>query len=177
MDCKECTDQLTAFLDAELSAREAAQIKSHLSACKSCTDEYLSLRDSKEFIESHIHDLEPRGEAWNLVRARIIAESSSPAPFRFFALNRWRLAVATLALIAAFGIGYLQYQQNQRRTLDKYVTQYIQEREARQQLRSVLTSAQAGTGTEVDEASPYADNPFIEINATVSDNPFRSEDQ
>jgi hypothetical protein len=176
MDCKECTDQLTAFLDAELSAREAEQIKSHLSTCRSCSDEWISLRDSKEFIESHVHDLEPRPGAWNLVRARIIAESTVPSPSHFFALNRWRTAMATLALIAAFGLGYFQYQQNQRRTLDKYISQYIQEREARKQAaKAVLANTQPDT--EFDEANRYADNPFLEIKATVSDNPFRSEEQ
>lgn len=175
MDCKECTDQLSAFLDAEMSPREAEQIKSHLSACKSCADEWASLRDSREFIEYHARDLEPRPEAWNLVRARITADAPASSPFHFFALNRWRVAMATLLLIAVAGTSYLQYQQNQRKTLDKYISQYIQEREARWQARTVLADTQAGAA--FDEANPYADNPFLEIKATVSDNPFRSEDQ
>jgi anti-sigma factor RsiW len=176
MDCRECSDQLTAFLDAELSARDAEQIRSHLSACKSCADEWVSLRDSKEFIESHIHELAPRPEAWNLVRARISANPPTPFAFHFFSLNRWHVAMATLALIAATGLGYLQYQQFQKKAaLDKYVSQYIQEREARWQAKPVLADTQLDA--DFDEANPFADNPFLEIKATVSDNPFRSEDQ
>jgi anti-sigma factor RsiW len=175
MDCKECTDQLTAFLDAEMSAQEAEQMRSHLSACKSCADEHLSLRDSKEFIESHVHDLEPRPEAWNLVRARISANPPSPSAFHLFALKRWRVAMATTALaLAVSGLAYLQYQQNQEKTLERYVSQYIQERQARWQA-PVLANTEPGT--DFDETNPYADNPFLEIKATVSDNPFRSEDQ
>lgn len=179
MDCKECTDHLTAFLDEEMSAREAEAIRSHLGACKSCSDEWTGLRDSKEFIESHVHDLEPRPEAWNLVRARIMAgsRSPSPAPLHFFTLTRWRVAMATLVLIAVAGVGYLQYQQTQRRALDEYISQYIQEREARWQVRKTVL-AKTQPGIEFDEANPYADNPFLEIKATtVSGNPFRSEDQ
>ena len=176
MDCKECTDQLTAFLDEELSAREAEQIKSHLSACKSCADEWGSLRDSKEFIESRVHDLAPRPEAWNFVRARISMDQAPPPAFHFFALNRWRVAMATAVLIFAAGLGYFQYQQVQKKTLDRYVSQYIQEREARWQAKVVLTTAQPDTA-DFDQANPFADNPFVEIKATVSENPFRSEDQ
>lgn len=176
MDCNECTDMLTAFLDEEVSAREAEQIRSHLGACKSCSDEWLSLKDSKEFIESHVHELEPRPEAWNLVRARISVNPEAPSAFHFFALKRWRIAMATAALaLVASGLGYLQYQQNQKKTLEKYVSQYIQEREARWQANAVLANTPLGTGFA--EANPYADNPFLEIKATVSDNPFRSEDQ
>jgi anti-sigma factor RsiW len=172
MDCKECTDQLTAFLDAEVSAREEEQIKSHLNACKSCADEWTSLRDSKEFIESHIHDLEARPEAWNLVRARLPESAAPPATFHLFALKRWRIALATTALaLAASGVGYLQYQQIQRKALDKYISRYIQEREARSQAKPILANA------DFDQASPYANNPFLEIKASASDNPFRSEDR
>jgi anti-sigma factor RsiW len=176
MDCKECTDQLTAFLDAEVSAREAEQIRSHLNACKSCADEWVSLRDSKEFIEFHVHDLEPRPEAWNLVRARI-SESPVPSAFHFFALKRWRIALATTALaLVSSGLGYLQYQQIQRKALDKYISAYIQERETRWQVKpAAVSNAQAGI--DFGEASPFADNPFIEIKAVASDNPFRSEDR
>jgi anti-sigma factor RsiW len=176
MDCKECTDQLTAFLDAELSAQETEQIRSHLSACKSCADEWLSLRDSKEFIESHVHDLEPSPEAWNMVRARISVKPTAHPPSHFFAPNRWHVAVATLALVAATGLGYFQYQQIQKRAaLDKYISQYIQERQAQRPVRPVLADTQSGADS--DEANPFADNPFLEIKATASDNPFRSEDR
>jgi len=172
MDCRECSDQLTAFLDEEIGTQEAEQIRSHLSVCKSCTDEWLSLQESKELIESHVHELEPRPEAWNLVRAQISLNTTASS--RLFTV-RWRVAMATLALIAATGLGYVQYQQIQKRTLDKYVSQYIQEREARWKARPVLADTQPGT--DFDETNPYADNPFLEIKATVSDNPFRSEDQ
>ncbi len=173
MDCKKCAEDLTAFMDAELSDEETEQIRSHLNACKLCADELLSLKESKEFIESHVDPLEPRPESWNLLRARISQESVSHSPSGFFIL-RWRVAAAALALIVASGLGYLEYQQTQKKTLDKYVSQYVQEREKRWQAKPVLANQ---PGAVLDETNPFAENPFVEIKATVSNNPFRSEDQ
>ena len=174
MDCNKCSDELTALLDGELGAREAEQVRSHLNVCKSCSDELRSLQESKEFIEARVVELTPRPEAWNLVRARIYTDPPL-TPVRFYTLTRWRVAMAAMALIAAFGLGYLQYQQTQRKVLEQYISRYIQERDARGQAKPVLTSTQSDA--DLNEMSPAPDNPFLEIKAVVSDNPFRSEDQ
>ncbi len=168
MDCKRCAEDLTAFMDEELSAEDAGQVQAHLDHCTSCAGELRSLRESADFIESHKSELEPRAGSWNLVRARI-ATAENPSPSHFFSLSRLRIAMAALAIIAA--LGYLQYQQVQRRNLDRYISQYIEERKAQEQAKSVL--ADSNPRIEI----PYADNPFIEVKATLADNPFRSEDR
>jgi hypothetical protein len=170
MDCKQCTENLTAFLDGELRASNSAQMRLHLDICPTCADELRSLKEAADYIESHHRDLETRLESWNMVRARLSASESS-AWFHFFAPNRWRIALASLAIVAALGIGHLQHQQFQRRNLENYITQYIQDREARSQAQSIHLNAAVNSQIEI----PYADNPFIEIRADSADNPFSSE--
>jgi hypothetical protein len=170
MDCKQCAENLTAFLDGELRDSNSAEMRLHLNICPSCTDELRSLKEAADYIESHYRDLEPRLESWNMVRARLSAADSS-AWFHFFASNRWRIAMASLAIVAALGIGYLQYRQFQTRNLENYITQYIQDREARSRAQSIQWNAKANSQIEI----PYADNPFIEISAASTENPFSSE--
>jgi hypothetical protein len=168
MDCRRCAEDLTAFMDGELSAEDAWQVRAHLDSCTSCAGELRSLQESADFIESHRNELDLRAGSWNLVRARISTADSS-SPNRFFSLNRLRMAMAALAIIAA--LGYLQYQQVQRRNLDRYISQYLEERKAHGQARAALADSNPTI------VIPYADNPFIEVNATLADNPFRLEDR
>jgi anti-sigma factor RsiW len=172
MDCKQCTENLTAFLDGELRTSDSAQMRLHLDICPSCAAELCSLKESANYIESHHRDLEPRLESWNMVRARLSTADSS-AWFHFFAPNRWRIAFATFAIVAALGIGYLQVRQFQRRNLENYISQYIQDREARSQVQSIQWNAELNSQIEI----PYADNPFIEIRAASEENPFSSEEE
>jgi hypothetical protein len=172
MDCRQCTENLTAFLDGELRASNLAEMRLHLDVCPSCADELRSLKEAAIYIESHYKNLEPRQESWNMVRARLSATDSSNW-FHFLAPNRWRIAMASIAIIAALGIGYLQYRQFQTRNLENYITQYIHDREARSRAKSIQWNAKANSQIEI----PYADNPFIEIRAASAKNPFSSEEE
>jgi anti-sigma factor RsiW len=171
MECKQCAEDLTAFMDGELDSANADQVRSHLSACIPCSEELRSLRETAAFIESHDRALEPRAGSWNLVQARITAVDQPPSGFWLF--SRFKLATAALAIVLVFTLGYLQFQQTQKKNLDAYISRYVQQREAQ------LKAQQAVVNTEVNSQieNPYADNPFVEIKATVADNPFRSEDQ
>jgi anti-sigma factor RsiW len=163
MDCKQCAEDLTAFLDGELSRTDSEQIQSHLRACASCSEESESLRKSAAFIESHSRELIPSAESWNLVRARIHERAVVPAR-RFPTFNRFRWALAAIALIAVFALGYTHYQLIQRKNLDRYISQYVRERQ------SLLIQSLASE-------NPNQGNPFMEIKSTVIENPFRSEDR
>ena len=166
MDCKQCAEDLTAFLDGELSAADSERVRSHLGSCPSCSHELGSLQETANFVETHTRTLELRPGSWNLVRARITTENA-PAPSRFWIPNRWRLAMGALALAAVFGLGYLQYQRIQERNLDLYISNYIEQRETQMEAPQVMFS-----GTE---ENPYGNNPFVEIKASFNGNPFRSE--
>jgi len=173
MDCARCAEDLTAYLDGELSAARAEQVQSHLAACASCADEVRSLREAAAFVASHTPDLEVRPGAWNLVRARIAAPSSSPSFFSFLAPGRWRWAMATLAIAAAIALGFMQYHQLQRRNLDDYISQYMRYRQAHEPAQPVFSDFRA----RFTNGSSGAANPFAKLKATAMGNPFRMEDQ
>lgn len=158
MDCNQCVEDLTAFLDGELSAGDSEKVRSHLGACQSCSEEMHSLRETAAFIESHNHRLEPRVGSWNLVRAQILAQQ--PESRRgFWAQHRWRFGLATIAILAIFALGYVQYQQTEKRNLERYISEYEKERQNRRQL---------------DINARYENNPFIEKVSFVK-SPFQTE--
>jgi anti-sigma factor RsiW len=76
MNCKRCQTELEDFLYGELSERLAGQMRAHLADCSECT----ALRDELErehelftqFYEQTAID--PTGEMWDAIRARIAEE-------------------------------------------------------------------------------------------------------
>jgi anti-sigma factor RsiW len=172
MDCKQCRENLTAHLDGELLPDGSAEVRSHLKICSSCADELRSLQKAADFIESHRGELDARPGSWSLVHARI-SEADSLSPFRFPAMNRWRFALATMALMAAFALSYFWHQQAQKRSLDEYIAQYVKAREAGQSFQILIGKATSS----LKAGNLNADNPFIEVKSAFDANPFRSEDR
>ncbi len=170
MDCKQCDDNLTAYLDAELNAVEAAEVRSHCQACASCADELQSLRKAAEYIESQTREIDPNPHAWRIVQARISAAQAPNPQFRFLSL-RWYLPAAMLVAFGIFGFGYMQYRQYEERILNSYIEKYTQERDARIRVKTVLTKPDSSARFE----NAYEGNPFIEVNFTPADNPFLLE--
>jgi anti-sigma factor RsiW len=171
MDCRQVTEDLTAYLDGELGTADSAQVKTHLASCASCADELRSLQEAANFVESHVQGLSLRPGSWNAVRTRIAVEKS-PSIFRFPFPTRWRAAFAATACIVIFALGYLWYQQLEERNLNAYISQYIKAREASRFIY------RAGTGTDVrlESGSYTVENPFVEAKVGLDINPFRSED-
>ncbi len=163
MDCKQYSENLTAFLDGELSPSDTKEIQSHLLACASCSEELRSLRSAADFIESHHRNLIPQPGSWNLVRARITETNAAREP-HISIFHRFRWAMVMMALVAIFAFGYTQYQQTQRRSLDRYISQYMLQRESQIDRQSPAVD-------------PYEGNPFMEAKATVIGNPFLSEER
>ena len=160
MDCRECTDNLTAYLDGELKAADSAQIRSHLESCVSCGDELRSHEEAADFVQSHARDLEVRPESWNAIYDRIHAER--PASQFGLLLPKWSRLLATTAMVAAFAVGYLWYQHDQKKSLDDYISQYVKSREAEFQLQTM---------------NSFIPNPFTEAKPASDTNPFRLEDR
>jgi anti-sigma factor RsiW len=163
MECRKCSENLTAFLDGELSSAESGQIQSHLRLCPSCSKELQSLREAEEFCASHHREIMPNPGSWNLVRARLSETSAIPVS-RASIFSRFRWAMAILAVVAIFAFAYTEYQQIQERNFERYVSQYMQQRKS--QIVRQSTSQ-----------NPYGNNPFLEVEETVIENPFRSEDR
>jgi hypothetical protein len=184
MDCRQCAENLTAYLDGELGRTDLEQVRDHLGTCSACADGLRSLQESAEFIESHVQELTPQPELWNMVRARISATDSFLQPRHFMLLN-WRFAAAVVVTFAILGIGYIQYQRMEQKSLDQYISRYIKEREARGQKQVLVANNENNQRIEIPyEANPFLetgapliDNPFMEANPTVFDNPFRSEER
>ena len=171
-DCKQCRENLTAYLDEELSPVESAGVRSHLESCAACADELGSLQAAADFIGSNISELESPAASWTRIQARI-SDENSRSPFRFLALNRWRLALATTVCLAALALGYFWHQQVLQRGLDEYISQYVKAREAGDYFQ--ILNGKANPGIEAENISEG--NPFVEVQATLDINPFRSEDQ
>ena len=172
MDCKRCTEDLTAYLDGELSPADSAQVRSHLITCSACTDELRGLQQAADFIESHARELDLRFGSWSRLQAQIPAPKSPTflgLPFPV----RWRTAVAAMACIAAIAFSYYWHQQVQRSSLDAYIAQYEKAREAGRSFRRAI----AGVDTAFTSEKFAVDNPFMEAKATLDLNPFRSEDR
>ena len=169
MHCERCTEDLTAYLDGELSDDEAEQVRIHLETCKSCAQELRSLMEAALLVESHLPQLEPCSKTWNLVQAQIPTHTK-PYFFRLCVPSGWRAVTATSIVILAlvFGLwGYIQHEKTQR-DLEEYMSQYIRAREAQEQMQYL---------DQTDyEYNPYAENPFAEVRSVSFSNPFRSED-
>lgn len=173
MDCTRCAEDLTAYLDGELSDADAGEVRSHLAVCPACARQLAALRDSVEFVQSHPRELEVRPEIWNLVRARISGRPESPSLFRFLAPARWRYAIAAAVVTVVFALGYIQYQQVQRKSLDRYISRYLQQRQTRMPSPPAFTDFRASLGSGDSDAY----NPFADLKDNLTDNPFRSEDR
>lgn len=169
MDCRECTENLTAYMDDELSPAGSAQMRAHLETCVSCTTELRGFKEAANFVQSHARDREIRPESWNAIYDRIHAKRSV-SPFGFL-LPKWSQLLATAAVVAAFAIGYLWYQHDQRRSLDEYISQYIKTREAGFSLQ--IREA----GFNLRTMNSFIPNPFAEAKPAPDTNPFRLEDR
>jgi anti-sigma factor RsiW len=170
MDCVQCAENLTAYLDAELNATESEEVRLHLQVCASCANELGSFRKAAEYIESRVREIDPNPGTWRVIQARISAEQPARPQFRFFS-PRWHLAATMLVVFGIFGLGYMQHRQLEKRSLQSYITKYTQERDARIRAKRVL----AAPGDNASFENKYGDNPFVEVNYTPAENPFLLE--
>ena len=173
MECKRCIEDLTAYQDGELSAADAGLVQSHLEACPACADELRSLRKAAALVDLNTNELEPNRESWNLVKAQISSFQSSQSSWWRPLIKHWRIAAATVVAAAIFILGYNQYQRSQRSDLEKYIAQYIQEREAYKQAWAIPENIEADPHLR----NLHTLNPFIDVRANSFSNPFRSEDR
>jgi anti-sigma factor RsiW len=183
MDCERCADDLTAYLDGELSETKTLEVKSHLDLCQSCREEYRSLELSTRFVETHVRELQVQPQIWSQVQARISAmEAPAPSPglFQLLTLNPWWGAAAAVVGTAVLTVGLWGYIHNQaaKQNLVEYMTQYIQAREVQEQAHraQILTPENSGTEAGIFHAE-YMDNPFVAVDSNPDMNPFRPEDQ
>ncbi len=82
MNCERCKNELEDFLYGELVEARAVEVRAHLGNCAACA----ALRDKIEReneIFARFYDqtsIEPAGEMWEAIRARIDTETQGQAP-------------------------------------------------------------------------------------------------
>jgi hypothetical protein len=183
MNCRQCNDELTAYIDGELSTSDAEEINRHLEKCPPCLDGYRDLKRSTALVMSHARELEPSPEIWNNLRSRI-AEMPAPAsPFGFFqflVINRWATALSTLAAIAVLTLGlwgYLQYRLSLS-DLDASMQAYMRTRSVAELIHGQQLKAAESAPVSWELAGPInMENPFAEIRPVSFANPFKAEDR
>lgn len=96
MNCKEFQIQIDHYLDRDLPAAEAREVKNHLAVCPACRDEYGPLI---EFLNSPAEILPPPALRSKILAAINTAPVRRPSP--------WRFRLAAAAAIALLVLGWL----------------------------------------------------------------------
>jgi len=99
MQCMSVRGQLEAYVDGELSAKQAARVEHHLLACASCRAELARVQAVVEALESWPLVEEPAD-----LTARVVAQVRQQPALPLFRL-RWSDLAISLALSAAGLIG------------------------------------------------------------------------
>jgi anti-sigma factor RsiW len=99
MECDQYKAKLNPYLDAELSPEDSRGVESHLQACESCLAEMQAQRRLKRELRMAGKRYAPRLEFRRRLEAKIIPPQKS----RWFTGWVPSLALASLALLVAFG--------------------------------------------------------------------------
>jgi anti-sigma factor RsiW len=178
MECRTCSESLTALIDGELSRDEVASLKDHLDRCQPCRSEYVSLSYSYELVE-HMDLIEPAfDQSWR----RIESEIAPPAPARpspkrrsfgigSFFMPRW-VPVTALAGAAVLAVSLFVIAPNQQRhaEVERAFRAYIQVREGRFSQSDNYSDPNTGFRLE-----PAVYNPFADNDQRNNRNPFKLE--
>lgn len=167
MNCTDCFDNLTAYLDAEVSPEFRAEMDSHLSACGVCRSEEAGLRESMDYVDARVREIDLRPQLWDGVWSRI-AQLDAPVDRRsfwsYFGGRRGAMAAAAVALSFLLAIGGWQYVQEQRSraALMEYMTQYVERRIAEERAHDAGGGAVYDNPFLTPREGPSFGNPFLE---------------
>ncbi len=176
MDCKECRDEMTAYLDGELPAGTSEHVRCHLERCASCAREIGRLSEVAVLVETYHKRLELKPDSWTRVQARIAQPRfgwRSGIMDLIFARG-WLPATAIALMAAAVAAGmWLHYRQVQAdEALRLYMSDYVRVRDAQERQYRRAGNA-AGQGTLLTAAEDRSDNPFLLARGSRDENPFR----
>lgn len=170
IDCRDCTEALTALMDNELSEAEASMVQLHLRDCDSCRSEYESLL----FVHSltkRMPELEISPNLWPAIRSNLDSESLSArwAQYiqRYLFRRPWVPATAALGTVALALLLFLGIPTEKANSND--FTTFVQQREILFKRNRNLLFRDGGFN-RYDARR----NPFLQEVQYTGQNPFRS---
>ena len=111
MKCRNCENNLSAYLDGELPGRLRARIEAHLTECASCRAALEALKSTDKALDA-LGDLEPVSDFTERVLRRLDSDGVRATPIRSLG---WRVAAAgavaaclTVAVLATLSLATRQ---------------------------------------------------------------------
>ena len=100
MDCEACRETLSAFLDGELTDREAETVLTHLQGCPECFVEYRSLARFAELTD-RLPAHTPGPQLWTRIQTRLNEPRDSLLDTFFSSLVRRWAPISLMGLLVA----------------------------------------------------------------------------
>src|SRR2546425_5198196 len=120
MECQAYRDNLTAYLDQELSSGERTLVEQHLRQCAGCSSEFDSLSRSYWIGNQALEEIDVRPEMWQTIEAAIRPQiSGEPTASRRGVFAEWlrmpkpALAAGSIGLVLLL-VSLFVYQSRQR---------------------------------------------------------------
>lgn len=117
MKCHRWQVEISAWLDDQLSSREAESLQAHLNGCPECRRFYQDQLEGQALLEQATElRLQPGPQVWAGVRARIAATASRserswcPPHWGAFGIPRLAYGVVTLLIVVAGMFWMLRWQ-------------------------------------------------------------------
>jgi hypothetical protein len=160
-------ENMTAYLDRELSNRHARRVKLHVDHCVPCNQELASLREAQSLITANIRELTPRSELWDSIRVQISSLEMEPRSAGFLEIlyaKRWLTAATALVATLLLTLGIWAYLRSLQPddTFHQYMTEYFEKRESEDRSPKPVSFEKS------------SDNPFVLTpEEESSENPFR----
>jgi anti-sigma factor RsiW len=171
MECRDCTDALSALIDGELSGGEHREVDSHLSVCSLCKEEYDSLVVLSKLTE-RMSQLEVNPALWEQVRAQTDVPSSSQSMssidrLRSLLTRPWLPLAAGAAAAVLFVVLNSPFSED-KSALERELDAFMQVRE-----QIAERNAEILFGASGKDRDYRAGNPFLQRVNYVKENPFR----
>lgn len=130
MNCEKYLILIDDLIEGELDSENAAQVNSHLSACRECDSYYAMLREEKEMYGQFLFDVEPPKDLWNQFQTKIetvpvvpIVETpnvSSSWNFNIFNYFRLYPALGFAAILVFCAYGFWKFIPNKTVSNDEF---------------------------------------------------------
>lgn len=93
MNCKSVQIHLSAYMDRELTGEEMIQVRSHLSMCSACEEEYFQLVSLKRLLSNHAVPEPPADFADRLCAKVLASQVTQSSALQGSDAGGWRLGL------------------------------------------------------------------------------------